>query len=442
MFHNPEEPDLVISTRRLVAAAALMAPAVALVPTTTASAVAPPDAPVFISEIHYDNAGTDVGEAIEVFAPAGTDLSAWSLVLYNGANGAAYSTTSLGGAVPDLGGGAGVLVVDYPSNGIQNGSPDGVALVDGLGAVRQFLSYEGALTAVGGPADGLTSTDIGVAEAGTELIGLSLQLTGTGSCAGQLTWNAPMASMFGALGGITPDPTAVCDPVGGGGGGPTGPTERLIHEIQGTGETSPLVGERVVIEGIVVGDEEGPSPALRGFFVQEEDADADGDPSTSEGIFVFNFDNDQVDVGDLVLVEGTVTEFVRSGSTAGLTELTDFVVVTVLSSGNQLPMPAIIEFPVTSLDDLEASEGMAVTFPQELVVAEYFNYDRFGDVTVALPALGQDRPYTPTAVYAPGDFRAAELADLNLRSRITIDDGITTQNPTAPVHPINRELFT
>ena len=85
------------------------------------------DAPAtpFISEIHYDNAGTDSGEAIEVEAPAGSDLTGWQIVLYNGNNGAAYGTRTLGGAVPA----AGVAVATYPVDGIQNGSPDGVALV-------------------------------------------------------------------------------------------------------------------------------------------------------------------------------------------------------------------------------------------------------------------------------------------------------------------------
>ena len=52
-------------------------------------------AQVFINEIHYDNTGTDTGEAIEVAGPAGTDLTGWSLVLYNGSTGALYNTTAL-----------------------------------------------------------------------------------------------------------------------------------------------------------------------------------------------------------------------------------------------------------------------------------------------------------------------------------------------------------
>ena len=48
---------------------------------------------VRISEIHYDNASTDTGEAIEVSAPAGTDLTGWQIVLYNGTGGASSTPT-------------------------------------------------------------------------------------------------------------------------------------------------------------------------------------------------------------------------------------------------------------------------------------------------------------------------------------------------------------
>ena len=129
------------------------------------------DGDIFISEIHYDNAGADTGEAIEVQAPVGTDLTDWTLVLYNGNGGASYRTDALPGVVGD----AGVVVVQYPVDGVQNGSPDAVALVDDAGVVVELLSYEGVLSAVGGPADGIASTDIGVSEASTTPVGQSLQ---------------------------------------------------------------------------------------------------------------------------------------------------------------------------------------------------------------------------------------------------------------------------
>ena len=85
---------------------------------------------------------------------------------------------------------------------------------------------------------------------------------------------------------------------------------------------------------------------------------------------------------------------------------------------------------------------MLGTLPQEMVISEYFNYDRFGEVVVALPAPGEERPMSPTALFAPESAEAAARADLNARSRITIDDGITSQNPDNVVHPITRDLFT
>ncbi len=63
---------------------------------------------------------------------------------------------------------------------IQNGSPDGVALVMPDDTVVQFLSYEGTFVAAGGAADELTSTDIGVAESNSTPPGNLLQLSGAG----------------------------------------------------------------------------------------------------------------------------------------------------------------------------------------------------------------------------------------------------------------------
>ena len=153
--------------------------------------------PAFINEIHYDNTGGDTGEAIEIAGPAGTDLSGSSIVLYNGNGGGAYNTISLSGTIPDQGGGAGTL--SFATTGLQNGSPDGIALVFGGTVVRQFLSYEGSFTAVGGPADGMISTDIGVSEASNTPVGASLQLTGAGAEYEDFTWSGSSPNTFGAL---------------------------------------------------------------------------------------------------------------------------------------------------------------------------------------------------------------------------------------------------
>ncbi len=170
-------------------------------------------ADVFINEIHYDDstASGDLGERIEVVAPSGTALTGYTLVLYNGnGGGGSYATLALG--QPSQCQGYDIYSVDAP--GLQNGAPDGIALVDGLGGVVQFLSYEGVFVASNGPAIGLSSTDIGVAESNATAPGTSLQLNGSGSAAAQFTWTASAVETFGTcntaqtfVGGVDNPPT-------------------------------------------------------------------------------------------------------------------------------------------------------------------------------------------------------------------------------------------
>ena len=395
---------------------------------SSASAGLADEPTVFVNELHYDDESTDSGELIEIAGPAGTDLSQWSLVLYNGSNNAPYGTArTLSGTIPDQQGGYGTVRVDYPVDGIQNGSPDGIALVN-AGTVRQFLSYEGRITAVGGPADGMTSTDIGVAENGVP-DGQSLQLTGTGSTYGDFTWSPAGAATagqpntgqtFGEGGGDPdpdPEPSSVC-----------GDPATAIHDIQGSGATfDPAFGGNRAIEGVAT------STMLGGVWVQEESSDADTDATTSEGIFVFLSGRPAPAEGSLVRVVGGVTEF------GGKTQLAD---VTALESCGAPTSPVDdtnVSFPLEAPGDLERYEGMLVELSDELVISEYFNYDRFGEVVVGKPVVG-GRLWTPTAVAEPG-AEANALADEYDRRTVTIDDASTTQNPSSLRHPGNGQPF-
>ena len=155
-----------------------------------------PEGSPWINEIHYDNVSTDVGEFFEIAGPAGLDLAGYSVVAYNGNGGALYDTFNLSGTIPTQSGCFGTIA--FFVGQIQNGSPDGLALVDPLNGVVEFLSYEGTFVAADGPAMGMMSTDIGVEEIGTTPIGFSVQLTGSGTTSGDFTWTAPQASTSGA----------------------------------------------------------------------------------------------------------------------------------------------------------------------------------------------------------------------------------------------------
>ncbi len=153
--------------------------------------------PQYINEFHYDNSGADQAEYVEIAGIAGSDLSGWHLDFYNGSNGSIYSSWSLSGVIDDEGMGFGALSFSG-SAGLQNGPNDGIALIDNLGSLVQFISYEGSVTGIEGAALGITSEDVGVSENGSVPLGYSLQLTGLGSDSDDFTWTSSQSS-FGAL---------------------------------------------------------------------------------------------------------------------------------------------------------------------------------------------------------------------------------------------------
>ena len=191
-----------------------------------------------------------------------------------------------------------------------------------------------------------------------------------------------------------------------------------IYDIQGNAPASALDGTEIATEGIVVADLQA---GLRGFNIQ--DPTGDFDSTTSDGIFVYSTSLD-VSVGDHVRVRGTVDEYNT------LTEITSVSNVWLCSTGNSIPEPTEISLPVTSLDDFEKYEGMLVTFPQDLIISEYFNFDRFGEMV-----LTSTRHLTPTALYEPGSPEAAQAALDYALDHITLDDGRSTQNPDPAIHP-------
>ncbi|NJD30244.1 MAG: hypothetical protein FIA92_18415, partial [Chloroflexi bacterium] len=212
-----------------------------------------------------------------------------------------------------------------------------------------------------------------------------------------------------------------------------------IYDIQGAGGSASITGD-VATEGVVVGDLEGPtSSGIQGFYLQ--DATGDGDPATSDGIFVYTGDADNgLNTGDIVRVSGFARERFNqttiNGSNSNNSAVTD--IFPCGTTGSITPVD--IEMPFPSTTYLERFEGMLVRFPQALVISEYFNYDRFGELVLALPLEGEDRHFTPTSVVEPGDPANDRAAEYALR-RITLDDGLGAENGSFTRHP-NGDAFT
>jgi Secretion system C-terminal sorting domain len=126
-----------------------------------------------------------------MLTPTGTNLVDWDLHLYN-ADGTTTGSQGVTGAISGTLAGFDFIIVDVVIFMQDN---KGVVLVDNNGNVVQFISFGTTITATEGPADGLTSENIG----NQTLITHSLQLKGTGSSYPDFTWTTDYLSTCGMV---------------------------------------------------------------------------------------------------------------------------------------------------------------------------------------------------------------------------------------------------
>jgi predicted extracellular nuclease len=209
-----------------------------------------------------------------------------------------------------------------------------------------------------------------------------------------------------------------------------------IYDIQGSGAAAAITGN-VTTQGVVVGDFEGTASAS-GFYIQ--DPTGDGNAATSDGIFVFAGSANTVMAGQLVRVSGFARERFNQTTLNGSNSNTSAVpAANIVNCGTGSVAPTDVTLPFANADFPERYEGMLVRFPQSLVISEYFNYDRFGEIVLALPLDGESRPFTGTAIDEPGDAANARTL-ANSLGRITLDDAQSAQNPPVLRHP-NGDAF-
>jgi DNA/RNA endonuclease G (NUC1)/uncharacterized protein YjdB len=374
---------------------------------------------VRFSELHYDNAGTDADERIEISGPAGTDLTGWTVLLYNGNGGAVYNTRTLSGAIPATCGARGVVVLTYPVDGIQNGSPDGLALVDGAGQLVEFLSYEGSFTGSGGAANGVVSTDIGVAEGASTLTSQSLQRT----VAGDNSWLAPAAHSFGA-----------CNDAG------AGPSIGPLESVTISGPTTVAAGADITLTAVaedaegdditagtiawsdggsasvtvtpsadgrsatVHGDAAGGPVTITATLTLDGRTRADDHPvavtgggtpsATNVRVSEIHYDNDGTDAGEAIEVEGDAGGSLAGWSLVLYTGSTGATYATIPLTGT-LPSSCstrgVLQFAATGIQNggLSASEPDGVALVDNTgAVVEFVSYEGAFTATTG-PASGR-----------------------------------------------------
>lgn len=213
----------------------------------------------------------------------------------------------------------------------------------------------------------------------------------------------------------TPTQENVCDVVT----PPAGPIAATIPQIQSAGDVSPFDGQIIVTTGVVTADFQG-GDQLRGFFMQDQLGD--NDPLTSDGIFVFDPDGVDVQVGDVVQVTAQVTEFF------GFTELnnvSEINVIAINSTASAQITPTVISLPETVDGELERYEGMLVEIAQPMTVAQNFFLGRYGQMTLSSADESgvAGRLFQPTNQFPASSPEAIALAQSNARRILILDDG-------------------
>ncbi len=393
-----------------------------------------------INEVDSDTDGVDTAEFVELFdgGAGNTALDGHALVFFNGNGDASYRSIDLSGYATGADGtfvvgNEGVAGVDVviPSNGLQNGA-DAVALYARPAAdfpVGTAPSTDGLVDALvygtGDATDAALLAALGQdvqydEDANGQKDTQSLARTPDGT--GDFAARAPTPGAANGVPAPEPEPE------------PVETRDVLISDIQGSPETqgeddfgnagaSPLLDQGVRVEGVVTAS----FPALDGFFLQEEAADSDGDAASSEGIFVYAPGMD-VSEGYTVSVTGVVGEYFAK------TQIGDVSAIDIVDAGDNLGLidvPALTRSDFGANDDpaaLERFESMKVAFDQPMVVSEYFQLSRFGEITL----YEGERPYQFTQANEPDvEGNAAYLADLASR-RIILDDDDNQQNSALP----------
>lgn len=407
------------------------APVVAAAPTASPAALA--DAPL-INEFVTDTVGTDIHEYVEVLVPAGVDPATLTVISVEGDQNTRQGTVLTADRLTEVDTDGRALVERSFQNGsisfllvsgeVSTGQQldevldsltvhDAVGVVDGGAGDRSWghlleAGFDGRGTTVGGAsrvpdagadwvrndADGAGLLRDGAPVAGTPEDGEARNTPGA-------------ANEFAAASGPV-------EPIGPGPGCEVPAT--AVHEVQGSGDSSPLAGEQVTVRGVVTGVFQ--TGGFDGYYLQQTDDTADADPATSEGVFVHAPGAAEVTEGQLLTVRGTVSEHY------GMTQISQDEASDCGTA--VLPAPTELTFPIT---DLEPLEGMRTTL-EEAVVLETYEYARYGSIVV-----GPERQFTPSAVHAPESAEAQALWEENLTHRITVDDGRSVQNPDPALHP-------
>ncbi|WP_443073649.1 lamin tail domain-containing protein [Streptomyces sp. NBC_01429] len=372
----------------------------------TAQATPSPDA--VIAEVYGgggNSGATFTNDFIELGNAGGAsfDLTGWSVQYLSGSPTATtkWSVTPLDGAIPA---GGSYLVQEAKGAGGDTPlpTPDATGTIamsasSGTVALVHSTTALTCLTADDCAADTSVKDLVGF---GTAAVKETAPATGADNTH-SVARNAALTDTdnnSADLSGSTPTPRNSAGAGEGPGGGEPSPTpsptdttpgELRVHDIQGATRISPYVGKSVTnVPGVVTAVRS--TGTSRGFWIQ--DTKPDKNPATSEAVFVFTGSTTpQVKVGDSVLVSAKVVEYYPGGQSSGSQSITELSgpTTTVLSSGNKLPAPEVVN--AKTLPDTYAPKVKGLNIEPLALKPDKFALDWFESREGMLLQIGDSR---------------------------------------------------
>ena len=197
-----------------------------------------------------------------------------------------------------------------------------------------------------------------------------------------------------------------------------------IDAIQGNADSSPLVGQQLITQGVVTAVLYQGSPAA-GIVLR---ATARGNSDAANSLFIADATAANIyQAGQVLQVSGTVAELNQLTS---LTQVSDIKLCDEQAS----VQPATLRLPLLPGQNWERLEAALISFDMPLTVIDTYGLLRFGEVTLA-----DKRLMVPTEIMLPGEAAAELNITQQQRHMLVLDDGLAAQNPE-PLNLGNRSI--
>lgn len=197
-----------------------------------------------------------------------------------------------------------------------------------------------------------------------------------------------------------------------------------IDAIQGNADSSPLVGQQLITQGVVTAVLYQGSPAA-GIVLR---ATARGNSDAANSLFIADATAANIyQAGQVLQVSGTIAELNQLTS---LTQVSDIKLCDEQAS----IQPVTLRLPLLPGQNWERLEAALVSFDMPLTVIDTYGLLRFGEVTLA-----DKRLMVPTEIMLPGEAAAELNITQQQRHMLVLDDGLAAQNPE-PLNLGNRSI--